>query len=200
MTFVICSFSFGQDLVSKKGEYILPQEGDWSIGMSAHPIGNFIFNLFSDAPNRDDNMPSFGDPLYFSMKKFVSDDKAIRYTMGANFNTEEETWSMGLGYGVEYRKGKSRLQGMWGYKGFIAIGENFDSTDWLSIPTLILEDGYNMNISTSLFIGCEYFLLAKIAFGAEYHYGLRMHIADNKTNFYIGNNANNTIMKINYYF
>ena len=65
---------------------------------------------------------------------------------------------------------------------------------------MILEDGYNMNIATSLFIGCEYFFLAKIAVGAEYHYGITMHVTDNKTNFYIGNNANSTIMKINYYF
>lgn len=200
VTFTLCSLSFGQDLTSKKGETILPQEGDWCIGMSAHPLSNFIFNLFSDSPTRDDNMPSFGDPLYFSMKRFVRDDKALRYTVGANFNTKEETWSMGLGYGVEYRKGNTRLQGMWGYSGFIGIGENFDSSDWLSIPNMILEDGYNMNINTSLFIGCEYFVFAKIAIGAEYTYGLTMNVTDNKTNFYIGNNANSTIMKINYYF
>jgi len=89
---------------------------------------------------------------------------------------------------------------MWGYTGFIGIGENFDSSDWLSIPNMIFQDGYNMNINTSLFIGCEYFLLAKIAIGAEYTYGLTMNVTDNKTDFYIGNNANSTIMKINYYF
>ena len=56
----------------------------------------------------------------------------------------------------------------------------------------------NMNVST--FIGCEYFILAKIAIGAEFHYGCNVNINDNKTNFSIGSNANNTIMKINFYF
>ena len=197
----MCSFSYAQHFTSNKGEQILPEEGDWSVGMSAHPFIHFFSNIFTDASqDRVINVPSFGDPLYFSMRRFVRDDKAIRYTMGANFDTSEETWSMGLGYGVEHRKGKTRLQGMWGYNGFIGIGENFDSNNLLSIPTIIYEDGYNMNVSTSVFIGCEYFFLPKIAIGAEYHYGLRMQITDDKTTFYIGNNSSNTLVKINFYF
>ena len=201
VTFILCSICYSQDLTTKKGENILPEEGDWSIGMSAHPISNFIFNLFTDpSSHKDSKMPSFGDELYLYVKKFVRDDKAIRYTLGANFDTSTETWSMGLGYGVEHRKGNTRLQGMWGYNAAIGIGERFDKEDWMSIPTIIYEDGYNMSVTASMFIGCEYFILAKIAIGAEYHYGATMHITDNQTEFRIGNNSNNTIMKINYYF
>ena len=201
LVFLFCSISYSQNLTTKKGENILPQQGDWSIGMSAQPFGNFIFNLFADESNhRDDKMPSFGDDLYFYMKRFVRDDKAIRYTIGANFDTSTETWSMGLGYGVENRKGNTRLQGMWGYNASIGIGEKFNKEDWLSIPTIIYEDGYNMSVSASMFIGCEYFIAAKVALGAEYHYGATMHITDNQTEFRVGNNASNTIMKINYYF
>lgn len=197
---IFCALS-AQDLTSNKGEQILPESGDWSVGISAHPFLNYFSNIFTSSDDDKDLMvPSFGDDLYFSMKRFVSDDKAIRYTLGANFDTSEETWSMGIGYGVENRKGSTRLQGMWGYNGFIGIGENFDSNNWLSIPTIIFEDGYNMNVSTSLFIGCEYFFIPKIAIGAEYHYGLRMQITDDQTTFYIGNNASNTIIKINFYF
>ena len=201
LVFCLCSISYAQNLTTKKGENILPQEGDWSIGMSAQPFGNFIFNLFADeSSHRDDKMPSFGDDLYFYMKRFVRDDKAIRYTIGANFDTSTETWSMGLGYGVENRKGNTRLQGMWGYNLSIGIGEKFNKEDWLSIPTIIYEDGYNMSLSASMFIGCEYFIAAKVALGAEYHYGATMHITDNQTEFRVGNNSSNTIMKINYYF
>ena len=200
-TLIFCLTCYSQDLTTKKGENILPEEGDWSIGMSAHPISNFIFNLFTDASShKDAQMPSFGDDLYFYMKKFVRDDKAIRYTIGGNFDTSTETWSMGLGYGVENRRGNTRLQGMWGYNAFIGIGEKFDSDDWTSIATAIYEDGYNMSLSASMFIGCEYFILAKIAIGAEYHYGATMHVTDNETEFRVGNNSNTTMMKINYYF
>ena len=195
---LISHISHSQDLKSKIGENILPESGDWSLGMSADPF----FNFFSDVltgNNSSLNVPSFGDDLYFYMKHFVSEDKAIRYTFGANFDTHLETWSMGLGYGIENRRGSTRLQGMWGYNGFIGIGEKFDSSDWLSIPTIIYEDGYNMHIMTALFVGCEYFFLPKIAIGAEYHYGATMHVTDNQTSFVIGNNSNSTVIKINFY-
>ena len=198
--FLISSFiGSSQDLTSNKGENILPQSGDWSMGISVHPI----IHLFSDVMVGDQpnvTIPSFGDDLYFHMKRFLTDKKAVRYTVGANFDTNLETWSIGVGYGVENRKGTTRLQGMWGYNGFIGIGEKFDSSDWLSIPTIIYEDGYNMHVMSGVFIGCEYFFMPKIAIGAEYHYGATMHVTDNKTYFKIGNNTNNTVVKINFYF
>ena len=145
-------------------------------------------------------MPSFGDDLYFYIKKFTSPNRAVRYTFGANFDMIDETWSMGLGYGVEQRRGTTRLQGMWGYTGFIGMSDTFDSGDWLSIPAAVYEDTYNMKMSASAFIGCEYFILAKIAIGAEYHYGCDLNINNNQTEFTIGSNSNSTIMKINFYF
>ena len=198
---VTCLFCSSQDLTTNKGESILPESGDWSIGTSAHPFIHFFSNIFSKASNdKEVHVPSFGDDFYFYMKRMVSADRAIRYTIGATFDAVEETWTMGLGYGVENRRGNTRLQGMWGYNGFIGIGEQFTPGDWLSIPTLIYEDGYNMNVAASVFIGCEYFLLAKIAVGAEYHYGASMNVNDNKTTFYVGGNTKNTIIKINFYF
>lgn len=196
---LLCLSVFSQDLITKKGESILPEQGDWSIGTTAHPLINFISDIFSESSSSA-TMPSFGDELYFYMKKFTSPDRAIRYTFGANFNMTEETWNIGLGYGVERRKGNTRLQGMWGYRGFFGVGDTFDSADLLSIPTAIYEDSYNMNISMGLFIGCEYFVLAKIAIGAEYHYGCAFNINNNESTFNIGGNANATTMKINFYF
>tara|TARA_B100001250_G_scaffold91764_1_gene76360 strand:+ start:1670 stop:2308 length:639 start_codon:yes stop_codon:yes gene_type:complete len=199
--FLFLTFLSAQDLKNKNGENILPEEGDWSIGTSAHPLFNFVSNVFSE-PAGDVliTMPSFGDDLYFYIKNFTSHDRAVRYIVGANFDMKEETWNMGLGYGVENRKGKTRLQGMWGYTGFIGVGDTFETGDWLSIPTSIYEDTYNMNIAASLFVGCEYFFLAKMAIGAEYHYGCNLTIDNNQTNFRIGNNANSTVLKINFYF
>ena len=85
---------------------------------------------------------------------------------------------------------------MSGYTGFIGIGDTFESGDWLSIPTSMYEDTYNMNIATSIFIGCEYFFMTKIAIGAEYHYGCNLTIDNDQTNFNIGSNANNNYIAI----
>ena len=196
---LLCLNVFSQDLTTKKGESILPEEGDWSIGTTAHPFIDFVSNIFSESSSST-AMPSFGDDLYFYMKKFTSPDRAVRYTFGANFNMDEETWNIGLGYGVERRKGNTRLQGMWGYRGFFGVGDTFNSADLLSIPAAIYEDSYNMHINMGLFIGCEYFVIAKIAIGAEYHYGCTLNIHDNTSSFNIGGNANATTMKINFYF
>ena len=199
LAFLFCLNTFSQDFFSKSGEVILPEAGDWSIGTTAHPALNFISNIFSGS-NKSVSMPSFGDDLYFYMKKFTSSDRAVRYTFGGNFNMVDETWSIGLGYGLERRKGNTRLQGMWGYTGFIGFGDTFDSADWLSIPNSIYEDTYSMNMNFAAFIGCEYFFLPKIAIGAEYHYGCTMSMIDNETSFNIGSNANSTILKINFHF
>ena len=39
---LLCLSVFSQDLITKKGESILPEQGDWSIGTTAHPLINFI--------------------------------------------------------------------------------------------------------------------------------------------------------------
>ena len=57
-----------------------------------------------------------------------------------------------------------------------------------------------MHIISSLFIGCEYFFMPKVSLGAEYHYGAIMHVTDGETTFNIGNNSNNTLVKMNFYF
>ena len=73
--------------------------------MSADP-----FSIFFRCVNRYNsslNVPSFGDDLYFYMKHFVPEDKAL-ITFGANFATIE-TWSMGLILVLKIR-GSTRLQ------------------------------------------------------------------------------------------
>ena len=199
LVLLIHLFVSSQSMQSKYGESILPERGDWSISMSIHPVINYITDVFNGL-NNDFSTPTFGDDLYFHIRKFSSEKKAHRYTIGANFDTSSETWSFGLGYGLENRKGDTRLQGKWGYYGFIGIGEKINSGDWISIPTITYDDGYNMHIISSLFIGCEYFFMPKISLGAEYHYGAIMHVTDGETTFNIGNNSNNTLVKMNFYF
>src|SRR6202008_3101413 len=47
MAFGVTS-AFAQDLTSKKGEPILPETGDWSIGVSADPFLKYVGNMFSN--------------------------------------------------------------------------------------------------------------------------------------------------------
>ncbi|MES2681013.1 MAG: hypothetical protein V4635_14060, partial [Bacteroidota bacterium] len=56
LMFVFANYAMlGQDLTSKKGEPILPEKGDWAIGIDATPFLNYIGNFFG-TPN---SAPSF---------------------------------------------------------------------------------------------------------------------------------------------
>ena len=60
---------------------------------------------------------------------------------------------------------------------------------------------YNGDFTTSmkpaLFIGCEYFLMPKIAIGAEYSYGPTLSISD-KIDFLL--NGHTGSLRMNFYF
>jgi len=49
--------AYAQDLTSKKGEQILPEEKDWSIGVDATPFLNYMGNFFGKTANN--NSPTF---------------------------------------------------------------------------------------------------------------------------------------------
>lgn len=55
LTLIACAMSltgaFAQDLTSKKGEPILPEAGDWSIGVDATPFLNYMGNFFGKSSN-----------------------------------------------------------------------------------------------------------------------------------------------------
>lgn len=135
---------FAQDLTSKKGEPILPEAGDWAIGVDANPFLDYFGNFFGKTTSN--SAPSFLFPngqQVITGKYFVDPQTAYRVGLriGLNNNTQREmvddrtaitttnypspdpmvenTWkhsttSIGLSAGIEKRKGKTRLQGYYG--------------------------------------------------------------------------------------
>ena len=139
--FLFCSISFSQQIVNKNGFPILPQTGDWSIGTDAGSFISFFGNIFSGDYNPVDI--SFHDGAFIYVKRMIKDDEANRYKMGAFFNSVTEELEFGIGYGFEKRKGKTRLQGFYGYEGF--VGMNYiDQGDGKDFVT---------SISANIFIG-----------------------------------------------
>ena len=64
--------AFAQDLTSKKGEPILPEAGDWAIGIDATPFLNYAGNFFGKTTNN--NAPTFNfftNILFFRMIQFI---------------------------------------------------------------------------------------------------------------------------------
>jgi len=135
---------FAQDLTSKKGEPILPEADDWSIGVDATPFLNYAGNLFNG--NSFNNAPTWNflnTNQTIIGKMFMDEKTAYRAILRIGFQStkevamiadatvttpptypnlpsmKEDTWKhsqrfIGLGGGIEMRRGKTRLQGFYG--------------------------------------------------------------------------------------
>lgn len=135
---------FAQDLTSKKGEPILPEAGDWGLGVDANPFLNYMGNFFGKTASN--SAPSILFPngvQVITGKYFVDPQTAYRAGLRIGLNnqtnrfqtgdrsapsatnypqpipTKENTWkhsmtAVGLSVGLEKRRGKTRLQGYYG--------------------------------------------------------------------------------------
>ena len=136
---------YAQDLTSKKGENYLPESGDWAIGFDATSFLNYAGNLLNAgavAPTASE--PMIAQTVYGKM--FTDDNQAYRLTLGVNMLndkvstlvdglesdgsttgsmvTDEVKTSMtmiALGLGKEYRRGSTRLQGLYGAEAMITL-------------------------------------------------------------------------------
>ncbi|MFJ1388689.1 hypothetical protein [Capnocytophaga canimorsus] len=182
-------FAFGvvsaQDLVSSKGENYLPQEGDWSIGFNAGNALKFIGNAFNGntnnafadsafGKNQTFAVPGLSNGISFTGKVFTSDTEATRYTANVVFNYSKKkdadaTTAFGLlaGYGKEWRKGTTRLQGYYGADVFAGLGS-------------AAKDNFSFAVGAQGFVGAEYFIFPKVAIGAQYSYPVTIGYTSSK--------------------
>lgn len=219
--------AFAQDLTSKKGENFLPEAGDWSIGIDATPVLNYVGNFIGGNGNNvaptwnflNGNQTIIGK-MYTSEtmayrgilrigvtstsnRQFVADDNVTtaptfptpnqqvedKYKRSSNF--------IGLGAGLEWRRGKTRLQGFYGAdamfwmsgaKDSYTYGNDYSATN--TNPTtynfgsnqnpaysnyggrvISEKTGTQIGFGVRGFIGAEYFIVPKISIGAEFGWG-----------------------------
>jgi hypothetical protein len=145
-----------QDFTSKKGTPILPEKGDYSFSIDAVPFFVYIGNMFhgtapTDAPTFD--FPGLNDvPMWtLQVKKFVSPTMAMRARIRLGFSSQtykntildqtntsttpayvDDKWTetrmnIVLGAGIEKRRGKGRVQGVYGAMANIMVGTHGNS-------------------------------------------------------------------------
>jgi hypothetical protein len=188
----VLAFSFGTasaQLTSKKGETILPEQGDWSLGVDATPFLDYVGNFLSSGGNSAPTQEFLNTNQTIIGKYFKTDKMAYRgilrigmnsSTMSANIGqhgvaaptypalpaivedkyTEKRTF-VGIGGGMEWRRGSTRLQGYYGGDLMITFsnsGRTFEygnalndstavssiTTDWYDAD----ENSYNMGFDT----------------------------------------------------
>lgn len=220
--------AFAQDLTSKKGETFLPESGDWSIGIDATPVLNYVGNFIGgNGANTAPTWNFLNANQTIIGKMYASETMAYRGIVRIGFSSAKSSaWVnddaittpptfptpnqqvedvrklssnfIGLGGGLEWRRGKTRLQGFYGAdamfwmsgsKATYEYGNAFSSTN--TAPTTT-NWGPNINPTYATyagretenkagtmigfgvrgFIGAEYFIVPKISIGAEFGWGL----------------------------
>ena len=139
--------------VNKRGIAILPEKGDFAIGIDASPVLSYVGSFFS---NYGSNAPSFlGYQNTIYGKYFLQNDRALRarLTFGLNSAAEKSyvtdhkkylidpltvdkvidiqhnsDFNFQLGIGYEFRRGKGRVQGFYG--GELALGLQGQKQSW----------------------------------------------------------------------
>lgn len=158
VTMILCavfvsSLMMAQDgLVSKRGINILPEAGEWAIGIDASPIFEYVGNIFNgtmdnSAPVFQSNSEYQGVPGGFAIcgKMMVDANTAYRARVRVGLNNtsdrtlvpdatdagefvedESKTSNFGiaLGAGIEKRRGSSRVQGVYGAEAMIGFGSS----------------------------------------------------------------------------
>lgn len=214
--------SSGGEIKSKKGEAYLPEAGDWAIGIDVAPFFNYVGNVANG--NTSNSSPSFDYTNSFQVfgKWFRESDLAwrgrIRFlgidnnTIAAHVNDDLNTdplvpkvvedkktmsrMATTLGFGIEKRKGKTRLQGFYGAEAVISFATGSDKysygndiTGTNPAPSSYTFDSINMNppngyrvtevsygtmfsFGVRPFIGAEYFIFPKMSIGGEFGYML----------------------------
>jgi hypothetical protein len=221
---LLCQLAnYAQDeLRSRKGEPFLPEAGDWAVQVDATPVVNFLGNMFNNAgTNSIIIQPLQNYPFSIAGKYFYCEDKAYRAKaminlarvstnnlvtrdnqpapIDPNLTVTDSRVTSGstflLGFGIEKRKGRTRLQGFYGGEALAMYGSGINntynygnpfgadnpnpaSTDFETSAIVpanrrITEDraGASFGIGARGFVGAEYFIIPKLAIGFEYGIG-----------------------------
>jgi hypothetical protein len=138
------NIAFAQDLTSKKGEPYLPEEKDWSIGIDASSLVSYVNSFALNAKNSANSKAlsnaqtitgkyfinaktAYRGALTLGMHSYnarnmVADRVAATNSVAvfpAAVAMKENVWNrknstVGLSFGIEKRRGKTRLQGLYG--------------------------------------------------------------------------------------
>lgn len=217
---VAASTTFAQDgLTSKKGEAYLPEAGDWSISIDANPLLNYVGNMANNGTNAPGTLNAAwtNGSNAITGKYFKDENTAYRAmlrigfssattgtvnsynTNPSDFETTEYTDevkvsgnNVTLGFGLEKRRGNTRIQGVYGAMMNIGFGGGKTTNTYglaysdssvtvanaalgfVNGRTLETKAGSTFQLGIAGFIGVEWFFAPKVSLGAEYTWGLRM--------------------------
>ena len=188
----IGSATIAQDnMTSKKGTPILPEAGDWSIGIGASSTLNYFGNLMNgnnSAPTWD--FPGMTQVIQGKMMKDAN--TAYRVGLRLGFKSTKEKYSSSvagtladtsnsemniyLSGGIQKFRGKGRVRGFYGGEAGLGLGSNKTTYNYNgNAPdqsTLEDKKGGTFMFNVRGFVGVEYFFAPKMSVGGEFGWGI----------------------------
>ncbi len=158
------------DMMTKRGESILPETGDWALGTDAWPFFQYAGNLFN---NTSDNQgPWFSSPVWqegivifgkyvkdpsthyragvrigfgsekIELQTLIDPDDTIPSTPPQMGTDEYKTSGNGITLigGIEKRKGKGRVQGYYGGEVCIGFGSTKETFNYANAITMTTQN------------------------------------------------------------
>ncbi len=185
-----------QELTSKKGTPILPEAGDWSVGVGANSTLQYFGNLLNGTS--DNSSPNYAwahntNVITFKMMKDANTAYRLnlRIGLGSNKITEAADTSVGsltstkvghhdinLGGAMLMYRGKGRLRGYYGGEASIGLSGSKTTKSYNgnapSQEVLTNKAGSTFNFGLRAIIGTEYFFAPKMSVGGEFGWGLNL--------------------------
>lgn len=216
---------------SKRGVVIFPEKGEWSLGISANPILQYVGNALSGA-TATNFAPSLQSPGFANnlsggqgnsifVKYMKSESVAYRARVAFNVTSRKtgnpvvlsNTGTQGiapsygedaivtgqtsvmLGLGIEKRRGKDRVKGIYGAEGLVGFSTSKTNYSYAEPLTQAANSprvqsqfsGNSIFVGVRGFLGVEYFFAPKISIGGEVGYtaGVSLTGRGNQTNLYL---------------
>lgn len=200
--------SFAQDgMTSKKGVPILPEAGDYAIGFDAANLLNYGGNLLNGSTGNSLNNLNLTNANTIYGKYFTDANTAYRGMLRLGFGSTSNTTlvadldpnaqpgdvvedefktsalNITIGGGYEMRRGKGRLQGVYGPMAMISFGtsstENTYGNDLNANNPgprqTESKTGSTFGLAIGGFGGVEYFFAPKVSLGAEIGWTIQLN-------------------------
>jgi len=195
-----------EPLKSKKGLTILPEQGDWALGVNAVPFLNYLGNTMNGSENNGTGFSFLNNDQTIFGKYFLSDDMAVRAALRIGFSSvvtnnfvlangatsaedqvedtrTQNTGNYVISAGIEKRKGKTRIQGYYGAEALIGISTEKTEYEYGNAfsstnQQVFYTDNFDQGTST---LGSQRFLLddpaSTFTIGARGFIGIEYFIA-----------------------
>lgn len=180
------------NMTSKKGTPILPEAGDWSIGIGAHTVLEYFGNLMNSGTNAAPTFDWQNQENVIRFKMMKDENTAYRAGLRLGIGSDKETFdapvvgnkkeakvsemNINLAAGIQKYRGKGRLRGYYGGEAGIGLGSMKTTNTYNGNANLgdVLEDkqGGTFNFVLRGFLGAEYFFAPKMSVSGEFGWGL----------------------------